>query len=220
MSQKFELFAEDRPDQGKGASRRLRRTGKVPAILYGAHRDPRALALDHNALLHQLDNEAFFSSILTVTTGDKSQPCILKDVQRHPYKNQIVHVDLQRVLEDEDIRVTVPFHFLGEDVAPGVKGGGVVSRVMTELEITCLPKHLPEFIDVDVSTLELEVALTLGEVELPEGVSIYGGEEMLEQPVFIIHRPRREEEIEGEGEGEGETPPGEVPTTSAEPEED
>ncbi|NGP54173.1 50S ribosomal protein L25/general stress protein Ctc [Thioalkalivibrio sp. XN8] len=220
MSQKFELFAEDRPDQGKGASRRLRRTGKVPAILYGAHRDPRALALDHNALLHQLENEAFFSSILTVTTGDKSQPCILKDVQRHPYKNQVLHVDLQRVLEDEEIRVTVPFHFLGEDTAPGVKGGGVVSRVMTELEITCLPKHLPEYIDVDVSKLELEVALTLGEVALPEGVSIYGGEEMLEQPVFIIHRPRREEEIEGEGEGEGETPPGEVPTTTGEPEED
>lgn len=222
MSQKFELHAEDRPDQGKGASRRLRRAGKVPAILYGAHRDPRALALDHNALVHHLENEAFFSSILTVTTGDKSQPCILKDVQRHPYKNQVLHVDLQRVLEDEEIRVSVPFHFLGEDKAPGVKEGGVVSRVMTDLEVTCLPKHLPEYIEVDVSTLGLEVALTLGEVKLPEGVSIYGGEEMLEQPVFIIHRPRREEEIEGEGEGEGagETPPGEVPTTSDEPEED
>ncbi|MGD9387059.1 MAG: 50S ribosomal protein L25/general stress protein Ctc [Gammaproteobacteria bacterium] len=222
MSQKFELYAEDRPDQGKGASRRLRRADKVPAILYGAHRDPRALALDHNALKHHLENEAFFSSILTVTTGDKSQPCILKDVQRHPYKNQVLHVDLQRVLEDEEIRVTVPFHFLGEDVAPGVKEGGVVSRVMNELEITCLPKHLPEYIEVDMSGLALEVALTLGEVTLPEGVSMYGGEEMLEQAVVVIHRPRREEEIEGEGEleGEGEIPPGEVPTTSAEPEED
>lgn len=220
MSQKFELQAEDRPDQGKGASRRLRRAGKVPAILYGAHRDPRALALDHNALVHHLENEAFFSSILTVTTGDKSQPCILKDVQRHPYKNQVLHVDLQRVLEDEEIRVTVPFHFLGEDKAPGVKGGGVVSRVMTDLEVTCLPKHLPEYIEVDVSAMELEVALTLGEVKLPEGVSIFGGEEMLEQPVFIIHRPRREEEIEGEGEGEGQPAAGEVPTTSDEPEED
>jgi large subunit ribosomal protein L25 len=218
MSQKFELFAEDRPDQGKGASRRLRRDGKVPAILYGAHRDPRALSLDHNALLHHLENAAFFSSILTVTTGNKSQPCILKDVQRHPYKNQVLHVDLQRVLEDEEIRVSVPFHFLGENTAPGVKAGGVVSRVMNELEITCLPKHLPEYIEVDVSGLELEVALTLGEVKLPEGVSIYGGEEMLEQPVVVIHRPRREEEETAEGE---EPAAGEVPTTRAEePEED
>jgi large subunit ribosomal protein L25 len=212
MSQKFELFAEDRPDQGKGASRRLRRDGKVPAILYGAHREPRALSLDHNALLHNLENDAFFSSILTVTTGDKSQPCILKDVQRHPYKQLVLHVDLQRVLEDEEIRVSVPFHFLGEDKAPGVKAGGVVSRVMNELEISCLPKHLPEYIEVDVSALELEVVLSLGEVKLPEGVSIVGGEDMLEQPVVIIHRPRREEE---EVEGEGEVPEGEVPTVGA-----
>jgi large subunit ribosomal protein L25 len=202
MSQKFELFAENRPDQGKGASRRLRRTGKVPAILYGGHRDPRALALDHNALLHNLENDAFFSSILTVTVDDKSQPCILKDVQRHPFRNLVLHVDLQRIVEDEEIRVTVPFHFLGEDKAPGVKAGGVVSRVMNELEISCLPKHLPEFIEVDVSGLELEANLPLADVVLPEGVAIVGGEEMLEQPVVIIHRPRREEEPTEEGEGE------------------
>jgi large subunit ribosomal protein L25 len=202
MSQKFELFAENRPDQGKGASRRLRRTGKVPAILYGGHRDPRALALDHNALLHNLENDAFFSSILTVTVDDKSQPCILKDVQRHPFRNLVLHVDLQRIVEDEEIRVTVPFHFLGEDKAPGVKAGGVVSRVMNELEISCLPKHLPEFIEVDVSGLELEANLPLSDVVLPEGVAIVGGEEMLEQPVVIIHRPRREEEPTEEAEGE------------------
>jgi large subunit ribosomal protein L25 len=202
MSQKFELFAENRPDQGKGASRRLRRTGKVPAILYGGHRDPRALTLDHNALLHNLDNDAFFSSILTVTVGDKSQPCILKDVQRHPFRNLVLHVDLQRIVEDEEIRVTVPFHFLGEDKAPGVKAGGVVSRVMNELEISCLPKYLPEFIEVDVSGLELEANLPLSEVVLPEGVAIVGGEEMLEQPVVIIHRPRREEEPAEEAQGE------------------
>jgi len=205
MSQKFELFAEDRTDQGKGASRRLRRAGKVPAILYGARRDPRALALDHNTLLHTLENEAFFSSILTVTTGDKSQPCIIKDIQRHPFRNILLHVDLQRITEDEDIRVSVPFHFLGEDDAPGVKQGGVISRVMNDLEIICLPKHLPEYIEVDVSMLELEENITLDQVKLPEGVSIAAGEEALEQPVFQIYRPRlEEEETEGEGEGEGE----------------
>jgi large subunit ribosomal protein L25 len=204
MSQKFELVAENRPDQGKGASRRLRQTGKVPAILYGGHRDPRTIALDHNALLHQLESDAFFSSILTLTVGNKSQPCILKDVQRHPYKNLVLHVDLQRIVEDEEIRVTVPLHFLGEDTAPGVKAGGVVSRVMNELEVSCLPKHLPEYIEVDISGLEMDGNITLSEVALPEGVAIVGGEEMLEQPVVIIHRPRREEVEEAEEPAEGE----------------
>jgi large subunit ribosomal protein L25 len=197
MSQKFELIAEGRSDQGKGASRRLRRAGKVPAILYGGHRDPRALAVDHGALLHQLDNEAFFSSILTVTVGDKSQPCIIKDVQRHPYKKIVMHIDLQRIIEDEEIRVAVPFHFLGEEVAPGVKAGGVISRVMTEVEISCLPKYLPEFVEVDVSGLELDGLITLSDVVLPEGVAVVGGAELLEQPVVMIHRPRRpDEEVE------------------------
>lgn len=219
MSQKFELFAEDRIDQGKGASRRLRQTGKVPAILYGAHRDPRPLALDHNTLLHTLENEAFFSSILTVTTGDKSQPCIIKDIQRHPFRNILLHVDLQRITEDEEIRVSVPFHFLGEDDAPGVKQGGVISRVMNDLEITCLPKHLPEYIEVDVSALELDENITLDQVKLPEGVSIAAGEEALEQPVFQVYRPRiEEEETEGEGAGEAEGEQPEGP--AAEPEED
>ena len=202
MSQKFELFAENRPDQGKGASRRLRRTGKVPAILYGGHRDPRAIALDHNALLHNLENESFFSSILTLTVGDKSQPCILKDVQRHAYRNLILHVDLQRIVEDEEIRVSVPFHFLGEDKAPGIKAGGVISRVMNELEISCLPKDLPGYIEVDVSALELDDMVPLSAVKLPAGVQVVGGEEMLDQPVVAIYRPRREE-VEGEEGEEG-----------------
>jgi large subunit ribosomal protein L25 len=221
MSQKFELFAENRSDQGKGASRRLRRTGKVPAILYGGHRDPRPIVLDHNALLHELENDAFFSSILTLTVGDKSQPCILKDVQRHPYRNVVLHVDLQRIVEDEEIRVSVPFRFHGEDAAPGVKAGGVVSRVMTELEVSCLPKHLPEYLDVDISALEMDDLLPLSAVVLPEGVKIVGGEEMLREPVVIIHRPRREEEeeieVEGEVEGVGAD---EVPTTQESPEAD
>jgi large subunit ribosomal protein L25 len=203
MSQKFVLIAEDRPDQGKGASRRLRRTGKVPAILYGGHRDPRAIALDHNALLHNLENETFFSSILTLTVGDKSQPCILKDVQRHAYRNLILHVDLQRIVEDEEIRVAVPFHFLGEEKAPGIKAGGVISRVMNELEITCLPKDLPSYIEVDVSALELDDMVPLSAVKLPEGVQVVGGEEMLDQPVIAIYRPRREEAEGEEGEAGG-----------------
>ncbi len=215
MSHNFELIAENRPDQGKGASRRLRRDGKVPAILYGGHRDPRPLTLDHNALLHHLQSDAFFTSILTVTVGDKSQPCILKDVQRNPSRNQVLHVDLQRILEDEEIRVTVPFRFSGEAVAPGVKQGGLVSHVMTEVEISCLPKHLPEYIEVDVSALEMDGILQLATVQLPEGVQVIGGAEMLEQPVAVIHRPRRAEEEEEAAAAEAE-----VPTTEAAPEAD
>lgn len=219
MSQKFELIAENRPEQGKGASRRLRRAGKVPAILYGAHRDPRPLALDHAALMHQTQSEAFFSSILTITVGDKSQPCIVKDLQRHPYKSQILHVDLQRVLEDEKIRVTVPVHFIGEKVAPGVKKGGIVSHVVTELEITCLPKDLPEFIEADMSGVDLEGVLYLSDLQIPEGVEVLGGPEAMSQAVANIHRPRAEEEPTEEGEAPEAGPAPAAPASPETPEE-
>jgi large subunit ribosomal protein L25 len=173
MSNPLELLAENRTDSGKGASRRLRREGKVPAILYGGDREPRALSLDHDALIHQLENEAFYSSILTVTVADASQPCILKDLHRHPAKNAILHVDLQRVLDDVEIRVSVPIHFLNEATAKGVKQqGGQISHLMTEIEVSCLPKYLPEYIEVDVAELELDDAITLSQVKLPEGVEI------------------------------------------------
>jgi large subunit ribosomal protein L25 len=207
MSQKYELIAEDRSEQGRGASRRLRRAGKVPAILYGARRDPRPLVLDHATLLHQTESESFFSSILTITIGEKSQPCIVKDLQRHPYKNQIVHVDLQRILEDEKIRVTVPVHFIGEKTAPGLKQGGIVSHIITELEISCLPKDLPEFIDADMSAVELDVLLYVSDLQVPEGVEVLGGPEMMAKAVANIHRPKAEEEEEA---GEEEIPGVEV----------
>jgi large subunit ribosomal protein L25 len=217
MSQKFELIAEDRQDQGKGASRRLRHAGKVPAILYGAHRDPRPLALDHAALVRQTESEAFFSSILTITVGEKSQPCIVKDLQRHPFKYQIMHVDLQRVLEDEKIRVTVPIHFVGEKTAPGVKQGGLISHIVTELEISCLPKDLPEYLDADMSGVELDGILYVSDLKIPEGVEILGGPEAMEQAVANIHRPRAEEEP-GEGEAAAGAPEAAAPQP-AEPEE-
>ena len=173
MSNKIELLAEDRSDKGKGASRRLRREGKVPAILYGGQREPRALVMDHDSLLHHLENEAVYSSILTVTVDDKSQPCVLKDLQRHPARPRILHVDLQRVLDDVEIRVRVPVHFLGEESAVGVKEeGGVISRHMTEVEVSCLPRYLPEYIEVDVSRLALDESITLSELSLPEGVEM------------------------------------------------
>ena len=153
MKTSFELSAEFRDDaKGKGASRRLRRMGKVPAILYGGHRDPKGLALDHQKLLTLLDNERFYSTILSVKVGDQSQAVILKDVQRHPARHAIVHVDLQRVVENEKIRIRIPIHFKGESIAIGVKTqGGIVSHQKTDLEVSCLPKDLPEFIEIDVS---------------------------------------------------------------------
>jgi large subunit ribosomal protein L25 len=173
MKQEFNLVAELREDQGKGASRRLRRQGKVPAIIYGGGRPPRALVFDHNRVLHQLDQESFYSSILTIKVGDKSQAAILKDVQRHPAKRQIMHMDMQRVVEDEKIRMHVPIHIVGEQQAPGVKqGGGSVMRLMTEVEVSCLPRDLPEYFEVDISHLELDDMLHLSDIKVPEGVEL------------------------------------------------
>ena len=190
MNDDFDLIAEIREDQGKGASRRLRHEGKVPAIIYGAGRPPRALAFDHNRVIQQLDNESFYSSILNIKVGEKSQAAILKDVQRHPAKPQVMHMDFQRIVEDEEIRMLVPIHFLGEDVAPGVKQeGGKVSHLMTEVEVVCLPRHLPEYLDLDVSELELDEMLKLSDIPLPEGVSIPAlaqGEEA-DRAVVSIH---------------------------------
>lgn len=173
MKEEFNLIAEMREDQGKGASRRLRRQGKVPAIIYGGGRPPRALLFDHNKVLQQLDHEAFYSSILTIKVDDKSQAAILKDVQRHPAKRQIMHMDLQRVVEDEKIRMHIPIHIVGEERAPGVKlGGGSVMRIMTEVEVSCLPRDLPEYFDVDISHMELDDMMYLSDIKVPEGVEI------------------------------------------------
>ena len=173
MADKYDLVAEMRDKQGKGASRRLRRQGKVPAIIYGAGRPPRNLAFDQNKVLKELENEAFYSSILNIKVGDKSQAAVVKDIQRHPAKQQILHMDFQRIVEDEKIRMNVPLHFIGEDVAPGVKtGGGSVSHLMSDVEVSCLPRDLPEFIEVDVSALELNEMLHLSDLKIPDGVEI------------------------------------------------
>ena len=190
MNDDFDLIAEIREDQGKGASRRLRHQGKVPAIIYGAGRPPRALVFDHNRVIQQLENESFYSSVLNIKVGEKSQAAILKDVQRHPAKPLVMHMDFQRIVEDQEIRMSVPLHFIGEDVAPGVKqAGGAISHLMNEVDIVCLPRHLPEFIDVDVSELELDEMLSMSDIKLPEGVSIPALAQGPEQdrPIVSIH---------------------------------
>jgi large subunit ribosomal protein L25 len=196
MKTSFELTAEFRDDQGKGASRRLRHAGRVPAILYGGKREPRALSLDHTRLRLALDNEKFYSSIMQLKVGDQTQAAILRDVQRHPWKNQIVHVDLQRVLEDETIRLSVPVHYKGEEAAPGVKTeGGMMSHLRNELVVECLPKDLPEFLEVDVSGLHLNQSLHLSDIKLPAGVvsvELVGGS----NPSIVAVHTMRAEEIE------------------------
>src|ERR1700728_1155463 len=193
MKTSFELVAEFREMQGKGASRRLRHEGKVPAILYGGHADARALTLSHQKLLILLDNERFYSTILSLKVGDQTQAAILKDVQRHPYKNAIVHIDFQRVQEDEKIRISIPLHFTGAAVSPGVKSqGGIVSHMRNETEVTCLPKDLPEFIEVDISGLSLNESIHLSQLKIPEGVTLV---DLVKDDVAVvaIHSPRAEE---------------------------
>jgi large subunit ribosomal protein L25 len=223
MSQEFDLIADYREDQGKGASRRLRLEGKVPAIIYGAGRPPRALTFDHSKVVRQLENESFYSSILSIKVGEKSQAAILKDVQRHPSKRQILHLDLQRIVEDKHIKMNVPIHYVGEDVAVGVKeGGGTVTKMVTDVEVTCLPKDLPEYLDVDISQLELNAMLYLTDIKVPDGVEIVAlahvEEEQQAQPIVSIHIIKEEiieeevpeeeelEAIEGEEGEEGEAP--------------
>jgi large subunit ribosomal protein L25 len=193
MKTSFELVAEFRETQGKGASRRLRHAGKVPAILYGGHADARTLTLSHQKLLIMLDNERFYSTILSLKVGDQTQAAILKDVQRHPFKNAIVHVDFQRVEENEKIRISIPLHFTGAAVSPGVKSqGGIVSHMRNETEISCLPKDLPEFIEVDISGLSLNESIHLSQLKVPAGVTLV---DLVKDDaaVVAIHSPRAEE---------------------------
>ena len=221
MAKEFDLIAEIREDSGKGASRRLRRAGKVPAILYGAGKAPTPITFDANQLLRKMELEAFFSSVLTVKVGSKSQQAILKDVQAHPAKRAVLHMDLQRIVADEKIRMTVPVHFLNEDVAPGVKEGGSVSHMMTEVEITCLPADLPEYLDLDIGELELDALLHLSDIPLPSGVEIPDLALDNDRDVVSIHIIKEViEEVEEEEEAlegeevpteEGETPAGEEP---------
>jgi large subunit ribosomal protein L25 len=189
----FTFGADVRAMQGKGASRRLRHQGKVPAILYGAHQDAQALVLDQQNLLTMIADERFYSSIVRLKVGDSTHDAIIKDVQMHPAKNLVVHVDLQRVVENEKIRIRLPIHFKGESISPGVKAqGGVVSHMRADVEVGCLPKDLPEFLVLDLSGMNLNETKFLADIPLPSGVSI---PELTQRnaPVVSIHAPRAEE---------------------------
>ena len=193
MRVSFTFGADPREMQGKGASRRLRHTGKVPAILYGAHQDAQPLILDQQNLLTMIADERFYSSIVRLKIGDSTQEAVIKDVQMHPAKNLVVHIDLQRVVENERIRIRLPIHFKGESVCPGVKSqGGVVSHMRADVEISCLPKDLPEFLELDLAQMNLNETKFLADIPLPNGVTI---PELTQRnaPVVSIHAPRAEE---------------------------
>ncbi len=169
----FELHAEVRTDLGKGASRRLRRLDAlVPAIIYGEGKDPVNISIPHKDLQKALSNEAFFSHIITLFVGKKSEQVVIKDLQRHPAKPRIMHADFQRVSANHAITVAVPLHFINEEKCKGVKtGGGSLIKAVTELQISCLPKDLPEFIEVDVINLGVGEAIHISAIKLPKGVT-------------------------------------------------
>ena len=187
----FIVNAEPRTAQGKGASRRLRREGKVPAILYGGKSEPSNLQIDAYELFHHLENEAFFSHILVVKTPDGEDRAVLKDVQRHPAKPTVLHVDFQRVVAGQAIKMNVPLHFTNEGSSPATKDGGVIEHLATEVEILVLPKDLPEFIEVDLGALELDVTVHLSEIKLPKGVKLavleHGGDDA---GIVVAHKAR------------------------------
>jgi len=194
MKTSFVIGADLRDAHGKGASRRLRHKGKVPAILYGGHKEPRALILDQQNLLTMIDNERFYSSIVQIKVGEQTQEAIVKDVQMHPAKNAVVHVDLLRVVPNEKIRIKLPIHFKGESISPGVKlQGGIVSHRLSDVLVEALPQNLPEYLELDLSAMNLNETRFLADVPLPEGVSIPALAGGKNPPVVSVHAPRAEE---------------------------
>lgn len=168
-----EVIATKRVEQGTGASRRLRRAGSVPGIIYGGDKAPEAITLSHKDLYYAMQQETFHASILSVKVDGATEPVLLRDAQYHPWKQQILHVDFQRVDQNEKIHIKVPLHFVNEETAPGVKrGGGTVSHVTTEVDVSCLPAQLPEFITVDLVTLEAGQSIHLADLTLPAGVEL------------------------------------------------
>lgn len=191
MRESFVVSAQPRDDQGKGASRRLRREGKVPAIVYGGRGKPVNLSLDANEMSKHLKTEAFYSHILTLKVGENGEKVVLKDIQRNPVNESALHVDFLRVLDDVAIRMHVPLHFKGGEVAPGVKtGGGIVEHLLNQVTVECLPKHLPEFIEVDISHLNVNESVHLSQLKLSEGVTLVELRHGNDQAVVSVHLPR------------------------------
>ena len=203
----FVLDAQIRKDEGKGASRRLRRQGLVPAIIYGGKKQPQNIAIEFKELIKHLENEAFYSHIITVNVDGKTEDAILKDLQRHPAKAEIFHADFLRVSKNQKFTTNVPLHFVNEESAKGVKlQGGVISHSMTQLEISCLPADLPEYIEVDLADIEIGQIVHISDLKLPNGVEsvalAHGDDHDL--PVAAINKPKGSSVDEDEADTDGE----------------
>ena len=191
MQENFQIDAIAREAQGKGASRRLRRQGLVPGIIYGGDQTPQMFATLHNKLEQHLEHEAFYSHVLTVKIGDTTQKVILKDLQRHPAKPFVTHLELLRVKETDRIKLHVPLHFINEMTAPGIKAGGKASHALTDIEISCAVKDLPEYIEVDVGQMNAGDSLHLNDLALPAGVDIPAlAQEGHNDTVVTVHMPK------------------------------
>lgn len=201
MSDNIQLNAEPRTDSGKGASRRLRRTGMVPAIVYGGGSDPASISLEHNKFSHELENEAIYTQIINLKIGQETEEVILRDLQRHPYKNKIMHADFFRIDKKKPIHVIVPVHVLNAEDCPGVKtDGGMMTQLVTEIEVICLPKNLPEYLEIDALELHLGEILHLTDIKMPDGVEIVAlthGEDH-DTGVLSVVKTRAEEVVSAE----------------------
>jgi large subunit ribosomal protein L25 len=188
---KIEINATKRDVKGTGASRRLRHAGSIPGILYGGGKDPVSLDLEHKSLFLQFRHEAFHASILTLNLEGSKESVLLRDYQMHPVRNTIQHIDFQRVNENEKIHVKVPFHFVNAEVSPGVKlNGGIVAHIMTEANISCLPKNLPEFIEVDLAALDIGQSIHLSQIKVFEGVEFVQLSHGNDAAVASVAKPR------------------------------
>ncbi|MEP6484522.1 MAG: 50S ribosomal protein L25/general stress protein Ctc [Rudaea sp.] len=197
MATKHELPAESRNDEGKGASRRLRRANKVPAIVYGNSKDPASIQLDHNTAWLASQHEWFYSAILDLNVEGATQRVLLRDMQRHPFKAQLLHLDFQRVDENKAIRIRVPLHFLNQEKSTAGKTSGVViSHAITDIEIACLPKDLPENVEVDLAELNVGDIIHLSDIKLPQGVEIPELRLGKEHDVAVVTAQEIKEEVE------------------------
>ncbi|CEK09712.1 50S ribosomal protein L25/general stress protein Ctc [Legionella hackeliae] len=211
------LEAESRKDIGKGASRRLRRLeNKVPAVIYGGEKAPKSIHLLHNKVIKALESEAIYSSVLDLNIDGKVEHVILKDLQRHPYKPVILHMDLQRVSAKDVLVKNIPIHFTNEQASKGVKAGGIVTHTMTQIEVRCKVKDLPEFIEVDMTNVSLDDVVHVSDLKLPKGVQLATAlDESHNLPVVSIHAPKV-----GAVEEEAPAASAAVPTTEQGPEQE
>jgi len=200
---KIAIKANERMVQGTGASRRLRHSGKIPGILYGNHKEAKSIEFDNKELLLKFRHEAFHASILTLELSGEKESVILRDYQLDPVKNKLLHVDFQRINEKEKLHVKVPFHFVNEETSPGVKlEGGIVSHIMTEVDIACLPKDLPQYIEVDLGALNMGESIHLSEIKIAEGIELTPLTHGNDAAVTSITKPKVVVEVEPTTEGD------------------